>query len=120
MDFYRRAYSGTPFKEGESIIDILPPNFQHGPKVMVMERPRPHTRRPEPFLRVDYAKVELRVMSSLPELSEADLELARKMRPFVQEQMDFAVKKRLGLKPDAIDVDFVVVDDPLMREVPNE
>ncbi len=112
-DFFKRAYGGAPLKEGESILDIVPINFQHGLKVM--ERPRSIGR--NDFLRADFEKVELRVMSSLPELSDEDLELCRKMGPLIQEKMDFAIKQRLGLRPDAIDADFAIVDDPLLPEV---
>ena len=113
--FHQITHDKEPLKEGESILDIVPINFQHGPKVMVMERPRSIGR--NDLLRADFSKVELRVTSRLTELSDEDLELCRKMGPLIQEKMDFAIKQRLGLRPDAIDADFAIVDDPLLPEV---
>ena len=111
MAFYKNAYGGLSFNECESAIDAPPPNFQRGPVSMCAGHGRPRIIDGNDVLRADYAKVELRVMSSLKEPSEGDRELFENMAPCINEMMDFAVKKRLGMRPDAIDVDFTVVNE---------
>lgn len=131
-NFFKLAYGGS-LKEGELAVDCIPLNFQkgeksripfpgeypgdmhHGPEVRHIGVPRkmcltsPET--------LDFKKVELRVTASLPELSDEDLELSRKLKPLITEIIIFEVMRRLGLKPDAFDADFAVVNDSMLPEV---
>ena len=123
-NFYKLSYGGS-LKEGELAVDDITLNFQKGEKSRLpfpKEYPGdmhhgPEVRFIEPLRKMsltspetlDFEKVELRVMATIPEPSDEDLEAMRKLRPLINEHMEYAMYAMLGAQPPATDVEFTVI-----------
>ena len=97
---YREMYGGAPAC-GASALVVPPVNFQRG----VPPTGAHQITAGKAFLRHDFAEVEVRVAASVFELSDEERELSKKLGTLLRERMDFAIKKRLGMRPSAIDIE---------------